>query len=333
MDTTQKGVTSNDTKDLSIEDATNAILKQWEVTPKGADKPVEGEPKATEEKPVDASQPSGDEEIELDLEDEEKPADPEDSKKPTVIESDDALVKISVDGEEITASVKDLKRLYGQEASLTRKSQELAAKRKEAEEASQRHLAALEQMAKTAEDEYRPYAEIDFLVASKELSAEELNALRQEAQAKYQKYAFFNNELNGYVQNMAQQRAQFMAEMAKQTIAELSDPEKGIKGWGPELYAQIREHAVNNGMAPETFNNIVDVPSLKLLYNAYRYDKAKKVALQKKATAPKKVLTSTASADSTRFNEDKGKVAIEKLKKTGSKDDAVAAILARWEQQ
>jgi len=329
MDTTQQGVTS---EDLNIDSATSAILKQWGAAPSEPAKPAEGEPKAVEEKPVDASQPSGDEEIELDLEDEEKPTAPEDSKKPTVIESDDALVKVTVDGEEITASVKDLKRLYGQEASRTRKSQELAAKRKEAEEASQKHIAALEQMAKIAEDEYRPYAEIDFLVASKELSSEELNALRQEAQAKYQKYAFFNQELNGYVQHMASQRSQFMAEMAKQTIAELSDPEKGIKGWGPDLYAQIREHAVENGMAPETFNNIVDVPSLKLLYNAYRYDKAKKVALQKKATAPKKVLTSTASADTTRFNEDKGKVSVERLKKTGSKEDAVAAILARWEK-
>ena len=48
--------------------------------------------------------------------------------------TDETLIDILVDGETQQASIKDLKRLYGQEASLTRKSQEVAAQRKEAED-------------------------------------------------------------------------------------------------------------------------------------------------------------------------------------------------------
>ena len=49
--------------------------------------------------------------------------------------SEDALVEVQVDGETQQVSLKSLKRLHGQEASLTRKSQDVAARRKEAEEA------------------------------------------------------------------------------------------------------------------------------------------------------------------------------------------------------
>jgi hypothetical protein len=181
-----------------------------------------------------------------------------------------------------------------------------------------------------AEDEYRPYANIDFLVAAKELNAEELKALREEASAKYQKYQYLTSELQHFTQRTAEQRSRMMHEQAQATIQELSSPETGIPGWGPQLYEEVGNYAIANGMRPEVFTSILDAPSLRMLYDAYRYDRARKVKTTKKAQAPQKVLRSSASADSGRFGNDKAKASISKLRQSGSREDAAAALLSRW---
>jgi MoxR-like ATPase len=181
-----------------------------------------------------------------------------------------------------------------------------------------------------AEDEYRPYANIDFLVAAKELNSEELKALREEATAKYQKYQYLTSELQNFTQRTAEQRNRMMHEQAQATIQELSNPETGIPGWGPKLYEEIGNYAVSRGMSPEAFASILDAPNLRALYDGYRYDRARKVKTTKKAQAPQKVLKSSASSDSGRFGNDKAKASISKLRQSGSREDAAAALLSRW---
>lgn len=319
---------------LSADDASELFLKQWKVAPEGEPaKPVEGDKKAPE--PVDSEDTSDDEDILLeDEEDSEDPKETDDTKPKDkkVVEDDDSLVKVTVDGQELEVSVKDLKRLYGQEASLTRKSMELAARRKEAEEVGTYHAQGLARLVQMAEEEYAPYANIDFNIAAKDLSTEEYTALREEALSKYQKYQFLTQELSQYQQRFSEQQAKMMQDQAAATIAELSDPEKGIKGWGPKLYEEIGAYAISKGMKPETFSQILDAPSLRILHDAYRLDKAKALATKKKAAAPAKVLKSTATPDSQRFSEDKSKAQLSKLRQTGRRDDAVSAILARWGQ-
>jgi hypothetical protein len=99
--------------------------------------------------------------------------------------SDDALVKLTVDGEEIKIPVKDLKRLYGQEASLTRKSQEVAERRKFAEDEGARYVVATQKLIEKATERFKPYAQIDWAIAAKTLENDEYVALRQEATAAY----------------------------------------------------------------------------------------------------------------------------------------------------
>lgn len=317
---------------LTAESASELFLKQWKVAPEEPAKPDEGEKKTPA--PVDAESASDEEE--LLLEDEDSSEDPNSSDKqpktPKYVEDDEAVVKVAVNGQELEVSVKDLKRLAGQEASLTHKSMELANRRKEAEEVGTYYAQGLARLVQMAEEEYAPYAGIDFLAAAKDpnISAEELKALREEAQSKYQKYQFLTQELGNFTQQMQTQNAQMMQQQAAATIAELSDPEKGIKGWGPQLYEEIGAYAVSRGMRPEVFASIMDAPSLRVIYEAYRYDKAKKVATQKKAAAPKTVLKSSASPESNRFGNDKSKASLSKLRQTGSREDAVSAILAKW---
>jgi hypothetical protein len=207
---------------------------------------------------------------------------------------------------------------------------ELATRRKEAEEIGTYHAQGLQRLVQMAEEEYAPYANIDFNIAAKDLTTEEYKALREEAMSKYEKYQFLTQELSQYQTQFSQHKASLMQEQAASTIQELSNPETGIKGWGPKLYEEIGAYAVSKGMRPEVFSNILDAPSLRILHDAYRLDRARNVATKKKAVAPQSVLKSSAAPDASRFTGDKSKAALTKLRSSGSRDDAVTALLSRW---
>ena len=109
---------------------------------------------------------------EVDLEEE---TDPEETKKLTIKRKTTMKLKklkywlttlkskSLIDGETHRASVAELKRLYGQEASLTRKSQAVSQQRKQAEDALQRSDALLQAMLGRAEERFKPYSEVDML--------------------------------------------------------------------------------------------------------------------------------------------------------------------------
>ena len=318
---------------LTADTASELFLKQWKVAPEEEPaKPVEGDKKPPV--PVDAEDASDDEDLQL--EDEDGSEDPKDSDKqpktPKYVDDEDSVVKVAVNGQELEVSVKDLKRLYGQEQALTHKSMELANRRKDAEEVGAYYAQGLSRLVQMAEEEYAPYANIDFLSAAKDpnISAEELRALREEAQTKYQKYQFLTQELGTFTQKMEQDRTALMQQQAQATIQELTHPETGIPNWGPKLYEEVGNYAISKGMKPEAFTAILDAPSLRVIYEAYRFDKAKKVATQKKAAAPKTVLKSNAAPDAQRFGDDKTKASLSKLRQSGRREDAVSAILAKW---
>ena len=133
-----------------------------------------------------------------DTEDEDEPETDQEDDETEVELSDDTLVEIQVDGEAKQASLKDLKRLYGQEASLTRKSQETAAKRKEAEEALAKADISYRKLLERAEARMKPYAEVDMLVASRQMSTEDFAALRREAQEAEKDLKFLQEEANAF---------------------------------------------------------------------------------------------------------------------------------------
>lgn len=129
----------------SIDDAAEAILGMWEDAEELSEEDQEAEVEATDETEVaDAEEDENEEDLESD-EDDEDPEDEdteeddeetseEDEEQEVQVLDEESLVEIVVDGETKQASVKDLKRLYGQEASLTRKSQEMASQRKLADD-------------------------------------------------------------------------------------------------------------------------------------------------------------------------------------------------------
>lgn len=330
------------TANLSVEDAAEAFLKRWEDPEKasegdkGANQP-QGEETSTAED-VEDEETEEVEQDEDDQSDETEDQDTEDETEEDTKEADakmvddDVLVKVVVDGEEKTVSVKELKRLYGQEASLTRKSQEIAEKRRAAEEEGAKYVTGLQTLLQRAYSRYEPYSKIDFLVASKELSTEEFSALRQEAQKAYEDVQFLQSELDGVLQTTTQQQATLRREAAAEAVRVLSDPQTGIPNWSPEVYDEIRMYAIGAGLPADQVNNYVDPTVIKILHKAMMHDRTKAVATEKKAKAPQKVLKPSNGVNPKAMKDAKQKAAnISKLRR-GDSDDIASVILSRWEK-
>ena len=191
--------TNSEPRALDLDDAADAILNRWsdgkqspsEVDDEDAtsdndesideqetvdDDEVDPDANDTEDAEDDGDteddQEDPDEEADDDDTDDDQEADDDDDteedNEPQVL-SDDAVLEIMVDGKPQQVSAKDLKRLYGQEQSLTRKSQDLAATRKQAEESLAKADISYRKLIERAEARHKPYAEVDMLGASRQM--------------------------------------------------------------------------------------------------------------------------------------------------------------------
>lgn len=282
---------------LDIDGAADAILDNWKDAEE--DQPsiegnLEATDESTEETEVEESDEiEEDEETEEQDESEEDPVEEESEETEEEVEevnlSDDTIVELTVDGETKQASLKELKRLYGQEASLTRKSQETANQRKDATEALQRADASLQAMLTRAQDRYKPYEEVDMLVASRQMNPDDFAALRAEAKAAESDLKFLQEEANGFYGELQQKQAVQQQESAKHCIEVLKEK---LPEWNTDLYNDIRQHAINSGLPAEAVNTYTDPNVIMLLHKAMMFDKSKQVAKTKKAKAPTKILRS-----------------------------------------
>ena len=282
---------------LDLDGAADAILDNWKDAEE--DQPsTEGNLEATDESTEETEVEESDEieedgETEEQDESEEDPVEEESEETEEEVEEvnlpDDTIVELTVDGETKQASLKELKRLYGQEASLTRKSQETANQRKDATEALQRADASLQAMLTRAQDRYKPYQEVDMLLASRQMEAEDFAALRQEAQAAESDLKFLQEEANGFYGELQQKQAVQQQESAKHCIEVLKEK---LPEWNTDLYNDIRQHAINSGLPAEAVNTYTDPNVIMLLHKAMMFDKSKQVAKTKKAKAPTKILRS-----------------------------------------
>lgn len=326
---------------LTEDEAGNAFLSQFmkdSPPEEEADESVEEEKEVKEDDAEDTSDEdsddSGDDDAQEDEDDsEEGEEETSDEGDENIIEDDkEAYVRVKVDGEDRTVSVKDLKRLYGQEASLTRKSQEVSAKRKEAEELGATYVAGLTGLLQRATDKANPYKQIDFLAAAQQLKPEELNALRHEAEEAFAQEKYLAEELNTFMSSLKQQRQQSLVEKGREAVKELK---RDIPGWNEKVYNDVRYFAISSGLDVDVVDNLVDASALKLIHKAMLYDKGKAnvVTTKKNKTTKKVIKTSKSSGATTKDlvgNKTAAKAALKKLESTGSTDDAADAFLARW---
>jgi hypothetical protein len=341
--TTQSGVNAEQNAALSFteDDAAEQFLSRWsdkdpeevsespeeEDVAQEDDEPTEHEAEEEHEEAEGTDEdPQEDESEETDEQDEGDDDEKEPVKKGKTLD-DEAKVKIKVDDEELEVSVKDLKRLYGQEAALTKKSQQVASQRKEVEAANQKAAAQIDRIYQKAAARWEPYSKIDMLVASKQLDAESFTALRAEAQAAWDDFRFITQEVDTFVANANEQRQQAMKAAAVDAVKTLQEK---LPGWNQKVYDEVRSYGIDKGLAPEVINNMVDANALLIIHKAMQFDKAKSVVTKKVNNTPKKVLKTTKAVTSNDAKVDKTTKAKQRLKTSGSTDDAADLFLARW---
>lgn len=291
----------------------------------------------TETKPADADDDGAEDENDgspSDHDDDEGEGEPKTPERKFADETDDTYVKVKVGDEVHDVPVKDLKRLWGQEAALTHKSTEVARVRAAAEAEQTRATTVLAKMLEAARKDYEPYSKIDwFSLAQQGVTPQQAEALKEQAEAAAQKVKFLESETDGLMQEIGKKQHDALVTQAKATWTALSDTATGIPGWDQKTYDELRAFAVAEGMDAKLVNTIVDEKVIRLLHKAHLYDKAQKLTktLPKPKTEGKKriVKTSSTPRSDNSLRQSDVKKADAKLRKSGSMDDAANAFLAR----
>jgi len=349
--------TPNERIPLSVDDAADALLARW--TDADESQPSEDDvPEATATAPAETEEAElideqeepeveldddedlegPEEEVDLDedddedeIEEEEETEEEEEAEEARLLSEED-LVPVTVDGKTHQVPAKKLARLYGQEASLTRKSQELATQRKAAEEAVGKTNAVLQRMLEKAEEAYKPYADVDMLVASKTMTDSDFTQLRKEAQQAEEQLKFLREEADTYYSSMRSEQDKLLQEQAQTAVKVLQEE---VPEWSNELYNDIRSYAVAQGLPEEQVNMIVDPNSIMIINKARLYDQGKRVATvkRKKASKKKTMRSQKAPPSSKQLRAEKLAKSRAKLHQRGSDiDDIADALMARWEE-
>lgn len=325
--------------DLGPDSGFDEFLKSF--LPPDAEKPSEGTPEKKEdetpEETTEETEDDSDESPEKSEDDEESSEGDEEEKKPARKYADDGVyVKVKVDGTEHEVAVKDLQRLFGQEASLTQKSQQVAEERKRVETELAKNTATTTALLDRAKARFEPYSKIDFLLAAQKLSAEEYTALRQEAVKAYEDVQFLEQHRDAFMNEINTRQQTTQRETAQATLKELAsdDPEKGIPGWSEKTYDELRVYGMTKlGVPKDVMNNVVDAWALRVLHKAMLYDRGtkNKVTVTKVNKTPKKVIktSTTPEANQDRKGSDTSS-ALKRQRETGSIEDTEAAFLASF---
>lgn len=243
--------------------------------------------------------------------------------------------KLKAGDEDIEVTGDELTKGYQRQADYTRKTQQLAEERKaiEAEKAQiaqlqQRYLETLQQQGNS---ELAKFKDVDWARLRAEDPDEYVmkRAEYQEAQERANKSQVEQRQI--MEEQQKQMQAQW-AEYVQKQNEELSGPD-GIQGWtdpekGTEIRTALRGYALNLGFTEDEVNQLADAKALKVLDKARRYDellaKSGKVAQKKKASPPPKVAKAGASGRSGTAT--KKQAALQRLRRSGSDNDAAAAI-------
>lgn len=339
MSDVQPPINETEPTALDPSNVEDAILARWEDGENLSEPETKNEPEVeTEETSDNTQEEEVEDEVEEDNEtdpdeteetEDEDEADDVENEKPIL--ADDAEVEIQVDGEKVKASVKDLKRLYGQEASLTRKSQEVARQRKDAEDHISKSNVVLQKMLEKAQAKFKPYSDVDMLVASKTMATEDFAQLRREAKDAEDEYRFISQEADQYYKGLKDQHQAQLQVSAKECVKVLQE---SVPNWDNNLYNDIRGYAISQGLEEGQVNKYVDPIVIQLINKARLYDQGKKVATikRKNPTSTKILRSKKAPIASSNVKANKIREATANLNKVGvDLDDISEVIMSRWQ--
>jgi hypothetical protein len=309
---------------VDADDGVDAFLENLTSDPSKKKQSTEMETEATETTQEETGEAT-----------EEKTEDTEEAPKEP--DPDDVEIEIKVGEETKKASLKDLKRLYGQEASLTQKSQKVAEAQRIADVNNTRATTALNSMLGKAVERFQPYAGMDWLVLSQRMNTEDFQALRADASAAQADLTFLQTELDTTVASQRDVALQANKAAAAECIKALSDPTTGIKDYSQEVYNDILGFATSNGLPSVV--NFVDPSALKIIHMAMMYSKSQQAAataatkVNKAIQQATRVLKPNTSSTPTTSASARSKEAMRNLKSSGSVDDAASAFMASFAKE
>jgi hypothetical protein len=244
------------------------------------------------------------------------------------IEDDDPISPlIDIGGEKKTAQ--EWKDGYMKAQDYTRKTQELAAKRKELEAKDQRtsqmqeaYAATLGLLTRAAKDEVSKYHNVDWKRMAAEApteyirhQAEYQDALQNLKQTEAEAVEFF-----GEVKQGLEEKEYHKAHYAKQELVST------FRGWTNDLYYSLIDYGVHTGMDRGELMRATDPNLFKTLYKARLYDYGKGVNTQPKSAGR------ASQSMNNRGISGKGasstQNAMNRLKQTGDVDAAQDVMLA-----
>ena len=305
---------------LTEDQAVAQILGRWGVTDEPKTEPAQEEP----QEEAQAEQPEGD--VQASEEPSEEPEQEDEAEIDVAGEKFKVPAQFKDTAQRIQAKAKEV------EAGATRKFQEAADLRKSAET----QLEAVKQLQKLASAQADLLADHK-MVAKRLQQLESVDIQNTDSDTLTRLNAEYN-QLQAAQRRIEQQltksdeemRAEEMKAMQAKIAHANETLKTRIKGWGPEKAKSLTEYAISRGAPPEALAGITDAWMVEILEDAAygRQMREHKSTVDKRIVQTPKTLKPGASGKTT-APAAKAEQALQRVKQTGSMNDAVAALLMR----
>jgi hypothetical protein len=318
--------TTGDSAGLSEIERLMAVLESG-----GPDTPEEPEEVQEAEEADEVVEGQEPEQAELDEETEEVEDSTEEVEDPTEeTESEDAEDEqaeqtFEINGEQV--GVDELKLGYMRQSDYTKKTQAVAEQRKAVEEQGRQYESTLQALLTAAGADLSRFENVDW----EQVAVQNPDQYRQ-AKAVYeqsqQTFNFIKSQAQEHMARMQEQAQTALRDRARESLSILKST---IPNWSNDLYYKIGDYAsATLGVSAEEFNNTADHRTITALWKAMQFDQAKQVTAEKKVKASPNKTLSGKKADAKKVtNAEKYRKSRDRLRKTGSMDAAVEALLNR----
>jgi len=328
--------------DGSLTAAQDALLKMLEPETETPET-EEAQPTDVEESQPEEEGESFEEESEEALEEESEEDESEEVTEESDEESEEEpLYAVTINGEEREVSLEELTKGYSRQSDYTKKTQDLATKRKEAEDVHkqmslqveylqaerQEYINALSQVVQNSMVGLQDYQNIDWETLRQEDPITYVTKKEEERDAKEKVQQMIGQQQAAQAQEESHQKAIFVEHKQEETrklvdaLPAWSDPTKRAK-----LSSELREYAVSQGFTEDDIKGLVDHRQVVTLYKASKYDKLQGSDIKQKKTKNKpKVIRSGTLKTKSETSKEKRKVQMKRLQQTGHVDDAAALL-------
>lgn len=239
-------------------------------------------------------------------------------------EEESEELTFEVEGETLTAE--ELKLGYLRQSDYTKKTQAVAEQRKAFEAQSEQAEATMSALMSVAGADLSRFQNVDWEKAAID-SPEQYKQAKAAYEQAQSTYNLIKAQADQFQTQQQQQADAAKKEAAKESLTVLKT---NIPNWNNDLYYKIGEYAQGLGVSGEEFNEVSDHRVITALYKAMQFDQAKQVAAKKKVKPSATKTLSGSKADSTKAVEsESARKTRERLRKTGTVDDAAAALLNR----